>query len=199
MKKVRIWLQVVLFLAIVAAAVVIFILPILGDTAPGGPKLSFGGGETCQLGGPLEEFNAAGFYMSEDIQTHSFSGHTAQDNFSVFLDAGRSQSCGSGQLVNKGDGYRSGRECMVYSFELRLEDGGRMTCNGVETLGSTREAINAGLGKPGETGNSYGEYDRYSYSKQGRDYIFRFYYDESGICVRTTAAQADPKLSFQSF
>lgn len=199
MKKVKVWLQAGLFLIIVAAAVIFFILPILSTTAPGGPKLSFGGVETCQLGGTLEEFNAAGFYMGEEIQTHSFSGHTAHDDLYVFLDAGRSQCCGEGQLVNRGDGYKSGIECMVYSFELRLEDGGQMTCNGVETLGSTREAINAGLGKPGETGNSSGEYDRYSYSKQGRDYIFRFYYDESGVCIRTTAAQVDPKLSFQSF
>ena len=140
MKKAKTWLGVLLFLVIAVAAVVIFILPVLSDTAPGGPKLSFGGPETCQLGGSLEEFNAAGFYMGEDVQNHSFSGHRAESDFQVYLSADRAQSCGSGQLMNKGDGYKSGRECMVYSFSLRLEDGGHMICNGTEILGNTQDA-----------------------------------------------------------
>lgn len=199
MKKAKPWIQAVLILAIFVAAVVYFLLPILDPTAPGGPKLSFGGSETCQLGGALADFNAAGFYMGEDVQEYSFTGHTSQDNFSIFMDAGRSQSCGGGQLVNKGDGYRTGSECMVYSFSLRYADGGYMTCNGTETLGNTREAINAGLGKPTETYSAKDVYDQYDYSKRGRDYIFRFYYDESGICTRVSAYQVDPQLSFQSF
>ena len=199
MRKASNWIRVILFLVIVGAAIVFIILPMLGTTAPGRPKLSFGGSETCQLGDTLEKFNAAGLYMGKNTQDHTYTGLSSQDNLAVYPNADRAQSCGKGHLVNKGDKWLKGVECMVYSFELRYADGGRMTCDGVETLGSTREAINAGLGKPGETGNAYGEYDRYSYSKQGRDYIFRFYYDESGICVRATAAQADPKLSFQSF
>ena len=196
MKKVSTWRRVGLFLVITVAAVVIFILPILGTTAPGGPKLSFGGSDTCQLGGSLEEFNAAGFYMGEKTQERSFSGHTSQDNFKVFLNAGRSQSCGGGQLVNKGDGYRSGTECMVYSFELRYADGGHMTCNGTETLGNTQEAIHSGLGKPALHDSKY---DQYTYQKGGRSYDFYFYYDESGVCTSVAAYQIDPKLSFQSF
>ena len=196
MKKVKTLLGVLLFLGIVAAAVAIFILPILGTTAPGGPKLSFGGPETCQLGGSLEEFNAAGFYMSKDVQEHSFTGHTTQDKLGVYLDAGRGQSCGSGRLVNKGDGYRRGSECMVYSFSLRLEVGGHMTCNGTEILGSTQDAIQAALGKPAET---YSDSDLHCYTKGGRTYNFRLYYDEAGVCIKLSAYQDDPKLSFLSF
>ena len=193
MKKAKTWLGVLLFLVIAVAAVVIFILPVLSDTAPGGPKLSFGGPETCQLGGPLEEFNAAGFYMGEDVQNHSFSGHRAERDFQVYLSADRAQSCGSGQLMNKGDGYKSGRECMVYSFSLRLEDGGHMTCNGTEILGNTQDAIRAALGQPAET---YSDSDLYRYSKSGRTYNFRLYIDEAGICTSLSAYQDDPNISF---
>ena len=196
MKKAKTWLGVLLFLVIAVAAVVIFILPVLSDTAPGGPKLSFGGPETCQLGGSLEEFNAAGFYMGEDVQNHSFSGHRAESDFQVYLSADRAQSCGKGHLVNKGDKWLKGVECMVYSFELRYADGGRMTCDGVETLGSTQEAIRSGLGNPAQSND---EYDKYIYKKSGRTYTFYFYYDESGVCTSAEAYQNDPKLSFQSF
>ena len=196
MKKAKTWLGVLLFLVIAVAAVVIFILPVLSDTAPGGPKLSFGGPETCQLGGSLEEFNAAGFYMGEDVQNHSFSGHRAERDFQVYLSADRAQSCGKGHLVNKGDKWLKGVECMVYSFELRYADGGRMTCDGVETLGSTQEAIRSGLGNPEQSND---EYDKYIYKKSGRTYTFYFYYDESGVCTSAEAYQNDPKLSFQSF
>jgi len=196
MKKVSNWLRVGLFLVIVGAAVVYFILPALGDTAPGGPKLSFGGSGTCQLGGALEDFNTAGFYMSESVQDHTYTGLSTQDDIKVYLSAGRTQSCGEGQLVNKGDKWLKGVECMVFSFELRYADGGHMTCDGTETLGNTREAMNSALGTPAEHS---GDYDKYSYSKGGRTYSFIFYYDESGVCTSVTAAQHDPKLSFYSF
>lgn len=195
MKKVSTWFRVGLFLVIAAAAVVIFILPALGDTAPGGPKLSFGGSGTCQLGGALEDFNAAGFYMSRDVQEHTYTGLSTQDSLSVYLSADRVQSCGKGQLVNKGDQWLKGTECMVFSFRLNYADGGYMTCNGTETLGNTQEAIRAGLGAPAKQLSTY---DEYTYKKRGRTYTFQFSYDESGICSSVSAYQEDPNLSFYS-
>lgn len=196
MKKARTWLGVGLFVVIVAAAVVVFILPALGDTAPGGPELSFGGSEICQLDGALEEFNAAGFYMAEDMQAHSFSGQSTMPDLAVYLSADRAKSCGKGRLVNKSGEYLRGAKCMVYSFSLRLEDGGHMTCDGTETLGNTREAINAAFGTPAKRANTY---DTYHWSKLGRGYDFTFYYDDGGVCGSVTAAQDDPKISFTTF
>ena len=187
MRKASNWIRVILFLVIVGAAIVFIILPMLGTTAPGGPKLSFGGSETCQLGDTLEKFNAAGLYMGKNTQDHTYTGLSNAD---------RAQSCGKGHLVNKGDKWLKGVECMVYSFELRYADGGRMTCDGVETLGSTQEAIRSGLGDPEQYDD---EYDKYIYKKSGRSYTFYFYYDESGVCTSAEAYQNDPKLSFQSF
>lgn len=196
MRKVSNWIRVILFFVIVGAAIVFIILPMLGTTAPGGPKLSFGGSETCQLGDTLEKFNAAGLYMGKNTQDHTYTGLSSQDNLAVYPNADRAQSCGKGHLVNKGDKWLKGVECMVYSFELRYADGGRMTCDGVETLGSTREAIRSGLGNPEQSND---EYDKYIYKKSGRTYTFYFYYDESGVCTSAEAYQNDPKLSFQSF
>ena len=49
MKKTEIFIRVGLFLAIVGGIVIFKIIPLLSHTAPGGPKLSFGGSETCRL------------------------------------------------------------------------------------------------------------------------------------------------------
>ena len=195
MKKLSNWLRVGLFLVIVAAAVVYYILPALGTTAPGGPKLSFGGAETCQLGDALEVFNAAGFYMGESVQDQTYTGLSSHNKLKVYLSAAREQSCGTGTLVNKGDKWLKGVECMVYSFALRLEDGGHMTCDGTETLGNTKEAIHAAFGTPAERN---AEFERYKWSRMGRSYLFTFYYDEE-VCTEILAYQDDPHLSFRSY
>lgn len=196
MKKTEVFIRVGLFLAIVGGIVIFKIIPLLSHTAPGGPKLSFGGSETCRLGDALEDFNAAGFYMGESTQDHTYTGLSTQDNLKVYLSEDRAQSCGKGQLVNKGDKWRKGSECMVYSFELNQSSGGNMTCNGTETLGNTQEAIQSGLGTPALHDSKY---DQYTYKKGGRTYTFSFYYDENGVCTSVSAHQDDPQLSFYSY
>lgn len=196
MKKASTWIRIGLFVLIVGWLVVFKIIPLLGTTAPGGPKLSFGGTETCQLGDSLEDFNAAGFYMGDSTQEHTYTGLSTQDNLRVYIGGNREQSCGKGQLVNKGDKWLKGMECMVYSFELNYSEGVHMTCNGTEILGNTQEAVHSGLGNPALYDSKY---DQYTYKKGGRTYTFYFNYDESGVCTSVSAYQNDPQLSFQSF